>query len=695
MDSEQVDAIVSRALEHQRAGDDARASNLYKGLIRRRHVSPRLYTNFGVLLYQSGDRGVALDLFEKALSLDPNYADAWHNLWVDADAHTADTVIRISSAIEILYPENAQAKVNAARGCLAKGEAEAAKSLLEQILATHPNDEAILELIAKCCLQLGDIDSATGYLLYLLSIDPGDAFATTELAEIALKTGDSESALQILNSGLEHNPNNHAILFQVARYYQSGGLINKAIETYKRSLKEAPDTGNIIANLAYCYAEIGEVSEFLRLYEEILSQDSATPESLVPLAFICSTLGKDYIIKLRQYSELIWEKRRNRQHEQPRPATADQTRLPTTAMGSICPPISRAKRRIGVLTGDLGIHVVSSFLASFLLNYSKDILEVEVISNKWRNDVVAERLASSVDRCISIASFTENAARAVLKERNYDVIIETSGFTSGSAIFLLDERCAPAQCHWIGYHASTFLPTMDYFIGDSILTPDSLQDQFSEKLAGLPRAWLAATPFTAIPQARQKGANEDVVIGSFSQIAKLTEETLLMWAQVLARAPHAKLMLKDKFVGDEKIQLKIAMFMASHNISEDRILFEPRTADWFQHMALYNQLDLALDTSPWSSATTAFDALSMGTPLISLLGQTAAGRMSSSALYHCGRREWIANSRELFVSKCLNVIDNVQTHRKNRLEYQSEILRSELYDGAAMARAMQSFLLSI
>ena len=168
-----------------------------------------------------------------------------------------------------------------------------------------------------------------------------------------------------------------------------------------------------------------------------------------------------------------------------------------------------------------------------------------------------------------------------------------------------------------------------------------------------------------------------------------------MWAQILARAPHAKLMLKDKFVGDEKIQLKIVMFMASHNISEDRILFEPRTADWFQHMALYNQLDLALDTSPWSSATTAFDALSMGTPLISLLGQTAAGRMSSSALHHCGRHEWIANSRELFVSKCLNIIDNVQTHRKNRLEYQSEILRSELYDGAAMARAMQSFLLSI
>jgi predicted O-linked N-acetylglucosamine transferase (SPINDLY family) len=632
-----------------------------------------------------------LDFFERALFLDPEYNDAWHNLSVDAETYTVEHLLKVADRISSSFPAAIHAKTASAQAYLALGKPSQAELILKELLAFSPDDLQALELAAKCSLQSGNIDTATTYLLYMLSLRPGDPFATTELAEIALKTGDSDSALQILSSALNANPKSHEILFQLARFYQSGGRLYQAIDYYQQSMELAPEPGNIIANLAYCYAEVGEIDEFLKQYDVLLGQRKATFENLMPLVFICSTLGLPFANRLREYSNLAWALRSNAIASK---STSDTISDVAVASMPVCSPLGLGRKRVGVLTGDLGSHVVSSFLASFLLNYSKDNLDVEIVSNRWRNDSIADRLSGAVTNCISIADFSENSARSLLAERQYDLIVETSGFTSGTAIYLLDQRCAPVQCHWIGYHASTYLPTMDYFIGDSIYTPDSLQSFFTEKIAVLPRAWLAATPFTPIPEAICKSPCDEIVIGSFSQIAKLTETTLTIWAQILSAVPHVKLMLKDKFVGDDKIQSRIIEFMSNYKVGYERILFQPRTADWFQHMTLYNHLDLALDTTPWSSATTAFDALSMGVPLVSLLGETAAGRMSSSVLYHCGRSEWIASTPAQYVSKCLSIINDVQFHRVNKKEYQSSILRSQLYDGPNMARAIETLFMS-
>jgi protein O-GlcNAc transferase len=694
MNSECTEALIERALDLQKTGNLFRAASLYKGIIRRNHRSARVYTNYGALHYALGDRIKAIELLQKAIECDPEHREAWENLWVDAQASSTERLAEIALATIEDCPSALQPRISLARGHLASGSPELAKQILEELIIANPDDLTLRELIVRCCLAAGDLDSAAANLLYITSLDPGNIFATIELAEIALKAGDSDSALQILNSAHQESPKSHEILFQLGRFHQSCGQLNTAISLYKQSLAAAQPNaqGNILANLAYCHAEIGEIEEFIRLNTELIEKDLATPENLSPLIFVCSTLGDSYTSSLQKYSELAWSKREARRVSFLKDGSPAHSE-PSMQM-QICSPLGQKRRRVGVLTGDLGTHVVASFLASFLLNYSKDELEVEIVSNRWRNDPIAERLSASADDCISIADYSEKAARDMLLERKYDLILETSGFTSGTAIFLLDQRCAPTQCHWIGYHASTFMPTMDYFIGDTILTPDSLQGQFSEKIAALPRAWLAATPFTAIPEARIKEPSDEIIIGSFSQIAKLTEETLFMWAEVLSKAPRTKLMLKDKFVGDAGIQSRIATFMNKNGISTDRIIFTPRTADWFAHMALYNQLDLALDTTPWSSATTAFDALSMGVPLISMLGKTAAGRMSSSVLHHCSRPEWIAKSPHQYVDKCLSVIDNIQHHRRSKRDYQAEVLLSQLYDGPHMARALEQFILS-
>ena len=668
-----VESLIERALAYQKSGSCDKAALIYRGLLRHQYQSPRVYTNLGSIQYDAGMSEEGVRLFEMALQLDPTYQNAWQNLLVDAKLTNGDSIIRISEAFLSISANNLEAMVAQANGYVANEDYEQAKHLFGLILEINYGDLAVHEAIAKCYLTLGDLDSAVIHLFYILSIKPDDLFAVMNMSDIAATSGDNNSSISILETASKCNPEEYRFQLRIAQIYQSSGLLHKALATYELARNKAPDSASVLASMAYCFAEMGNISGFFQLYDQVLEDKTFFPDELTSLIFACSTLGEDYLDKLREYSQLYWET-----HRELSAKTGLVSRNQTPAFSSspgqhaFVPSFgSVAKTRIGILTGDLGTHVVSSFLASYLLNYSKESFEVEVISNRWKNDSIAETLSASVDKCISIAGYGDNASRNVILSRDYDVIIETSGFTPGSGLHLLAERCALVQCHWIGYHASTYLPSIDYFIGDSVLIPDSHSAHFSESIVRLERAWLAATPFYHIPEATGKDDDEDVIVGAFSQTAKLTEATLQLWAKVLQSAPHSKLLLKDKFTNDLDMKRKIVKFFSRHSIDENRITFLGQTSSWFQHMALYNKLDLAMDTTPWSSATTAFDALSMGVPLVAFRGKTTSGTMSSSVVCHGGRPEWVADTQEEYVEKCLNIIDSVKTYRKRKRDFQS------------------------
>jgi predicted O-linked N-acetylglucosamine transferase (SPINDLY family) len=298
-------------------------------------------------------------------------------------------------------------------------------------------------------------------------------------------------------------------------------------------------------------------------------------------------------------------------------------------------------------------------------------------------------LSEFPDEVLAIGSLSDALATDALLRRKYDIIIETSGFTSGSAIHLLVNRCAPVQLHWIGYHASTHLPTMDFFIGDSVIIPQEHSSHFSEKIIRLQRAWVAATPFYHLPQASCQSSNE-VVIGAFSQIQKITNDTLDVWGAIMHRRPHVKLLIKDRLVSNVGSRKRIFAKLQSHNVDPSRVLLQEQRLSWQEHMMLYNSLDLALDTMPWSAATTAFDALSMGVPLVALRGETLAGLQSTSALWHLGRREWIADSGEEYIEKCCQIIDDIGVHRKNKRMLQAEVLGSQLFDQRSLCTEIEN-----
>jgi predicted O-linked N-acetylglucosamine transferase (SPINDLY family) len=329
--------------------------------------------------------------------------------------------------------------------------------------------------------------------------------------------------------------------------------------------------------------------------------------------------------------------------------------------------------------------VVSTFLEAFLEGYRRDRLQVELVATKLRYEVSAERLGEQADARHSLQGLSVEESRALLRAQGYDVLVDTAGFTESSGLKVLAQRCAPVQCHWIGYHASTGLATIDWFLGDEVFTPASLAPQFRERLWRLPRAWLARSPRTQSPQVAVSEAEGRPVFGSFNQLAKLGEATFAYWAAALAAVPEAALVIKSWHTVNPSACQRIREDLAQRGVDPSRLTFRPPLPDPDEHLGAYNGIDIALDATPWSSSSTAFDALSMGVPLVAIQGDCASARMSSSLLSAMDRREWICRDPADFAATVAELCRDLPVLRGGKAERQRQVLASPLFDPTDLA----------
>ncbi|WP_323696595.1 O-linked N-acetylglucosamine transferase, SPINDLY family protein [Thiorhodovibrio litoralis] len=278
-----------------------------------------------------------------------------------------------------------------------------------------------------------------------------------------------------------------------------------------------------------------------------------------------------------------------------------------------------------------------------------------------------------------------------IRSDKIDVLIETSGHMENNRLGVIARRAAPVQRHYIGYFATTGLTEMDYFIGDALLIPPEQDSHFSEQVWRLPRTRYACEPLLQAPDPRwQPHPQGQLRLGSFNNLTKVRQESLLLWSQVLRALPQARLILKDKRALDQSVQTRILTCLQEQSIHPDRIEFHGASARWADHMDAYNSIDIALDSLPFNSATTGFDALWMGTPLITLTGDRLAGRQAASLLTGLGRAEWIVRDADAFVD-IVSALAHDATQRRHIRETQREQMRgSELCNGPSLARALEA-----
>ncbi|WPL14654.1 O-linked N-acetylglucosamine transferase family protein [Thiorhodovibrio litoralis] len=154
-------------------------------------------------------------------------------------------------------------------------------------------------------------------------------------------------------------------------------------------------------------------------------------------------------------------------------------------------------------------------------------------------------------------------------------------------------------------------------------------------------------PEVDIPIEPRATKNSDIVFGSFNKSAKLSDQTIALWARLLKQVSDVSLILKDRAFSDLSVSKQTQERFAKHGIAPERIEFVGRLSH-AEHFAYYNRIDIALDPTPYGGATTTADALWMGTPVVTLRG-TWVGRVSRSILEAIGRSDLVANDESEYL----------------------------------------------
>lgn len=223
-----------------------------------------------------------------------------------------------------------------------------------------------------------------------------------------------------------------------------------------------------------------------------------------------------------------------------------------------------------------------------------------------------------------------------------------------------------------------------------MLAPPGTEATYTEGLWRLPRTWMAYAGDPALPLdwAPEPGA---LRLGCFNSFARVTGTTLELWAALLHALPHATLQLKSSQLDPAQANAQaIREHMAGAGIDPARLRFLPAEADWRAHMARYNQVDLALDTLPVSSGSTAFEALWMGVPLVTLAGDWIGARMSASVLTGPGHPEWVTRHAQDTVRVVRDLAQDEPLRRQLRATQRARMQASPLCDPADLARHLMA-----
>jgi predicted O-linked N-acetylglucosamine transferase (SPINDLY family) len=243
----------------------------------------------------------------------------------------------------------------------------------------------------------------------------------------------------------------------------------------------------------------------------------------------------------------------------------------------------------------------------------------------------------------------EELARHI-REDGIDILVDLAGHTANNRLCVLAQKTAPIQATWLGYMNTTGLTAVDYRLTDDVLDPPSAPVRDTEELVRLPAGMCCFAPPDDAPAVGILPALSKpyVTFGSLHSLFKLNKYVFELWSQLLKAIPKARLLLFHHTL-TETARRHLRQQFAERGIADDRLdLRQGCGAPGY--LGIYHEIDISLDTFPYSGGVTTCEALWMGVPVLSLCGVRPAGRNAASLLTRVGLASWVVSTPEQYLA---------------------------------------------
>ena len=357
------------------------------------------------------------------------------------------------------------------------------------------------------------------------------------------------------------------------------------------------------------------------------------------------------------------------------------------------------KIKVAFLSSDLKKHSISSFLKDLFFNIDKKTFEIVALSNLAKNkeDSMSEFFKNSADQWHSIQDKSDIEVINLVKSLDIDILIDLNGLTEGNRVHVMKNRCAPIQICWLGYNNSTGLKNVDYLIADHNLIKKNEENLYAEKILYLPKIWNAHFLPTELPPVNNPTKKKDLIFsyGSFNNFNKISDDTIEVWSKII-KSSNSKIYLKNP-AENACLDLKenILKKFIDRGVQINKIIFLETEKNTYEHLNLYNKIDLALDTFPYPGVTTSFEAALMGVPVLTMKGYNFNSRCGESININLQMENFIAKNKEDYFEKAISIQNKPDILNKIKYNLRSKALSSPLFDTESFTKDFTEILKKI
>lgn len=540
-----------------------------------------------------------------------------------------------------------------------------AGNAFQRSLQLAPDRASIWSNASTNQLQMGSALEAFRLAKRADELAPNLAEAKLNLGNALSQLGHSDEALAAFENALRLKPSFAQALLSLGLEYSNRGDLAEACAVTSKALAIYPKFEGGHINMGGFLNKLGDFAaagEHFRTVREI------NPAMIMAWSGSLYCALHDYQLSTEQ---VLGEHIAFKQHID---ASAS---YPSDPRPHDNEPAPHRRLRLGFVSGDMRNHPVGRFIEPIWRHLDRDKIEIFAYDNHPSEDDIAEKLKTLADHWEAIPAMSDQYLAEKIRTDRIDILFDLSGHTAYNRLGVFALKPSPIQISWLGYPATTGLSAMDYRLVDAMSAPPGISDwQFIEKLAYLPQTTVLSRPIElpalAEPPIQDNG---HITFGSFHRLNKLNDDVIATWAEILKCIPTSRLMIGG--VPNQDTEADLHQRFQRHGIKEEQLIIRYKTG-MTDYLALHNEVDILLDTWPFSSGTTANLALWMGVPTITLAGPTMAQRLCAARLTPLGLEMFIAETKDQYIdladawSRKPNELAGLKTRLRDELEANTE-----------------------
>lgn len=624
-----------------------------------------------------GDLGKAESCYRRAVAADAADALALINL-----AHVLNEQRRYPEALlhsaraTLLDPDSMDAFYVLASAQVQVSDLPGTATSLRRLLQIRPDFEPAYSMLCRVLAEQGLIDQAREVIHRGLLINNRSAEFHCHLGNVEFAAGNLDAAACSHRQAIALNPN-------AAAFHSDLGMAlhgTAALACYREALRLDPRFSVAHSNIGISLYEQGDIRGAADSFRAAISLEPERVDFRSKLLFVScfdeSCSPAQYRADAEAFGEL-----------------ASRLAMPFDDW-----PIASARNvsmplRVGLVSGDLRYHPVGHFVEAMISYLPAQGIELIAYSTVAHQDDLTARIRPCFARWRSLVGLSDSDAAQKIRNDGVQVLIDLAGHTANNRLPVFAWRPAPVQVSWLGYFASTGLRAIDYVLADARCLPEEDENQFIEEVWRLPKTRYCFTPPAAAPAVTALPALTAgyLTFGSFQNLAKVSEPTVDEWSSVLRALPTARFRIQSPQLAHAFERERLLARFAARGVSVGRLDLYP-AAPREAYLAAHRQVDVLLDTFPFTGGTTTCEALWMGVPTVTKEGHTMLSRQGAALMRTIGLGEWVAKDARRLVETVVERVTDLPRLATLRRTLREHVLSSPLYDAPRFAADLASTL---